>query len=206
MSRFQQLNADPAVLAPDRSLAIWPRRFGYNRLIDSSSENPSFPVMETCAMRIAIPHPRLDGSAWCLVEVPLALLILLALGCSAVSAAETDVEKIDRLIRQLGNAEFEKRQAASEELEKIGKPALEALRKALKDTKDAEVQARAKTLVDAMLIKELNANDYATREAAGKKLIEIGKPVLRAVREAAQSEDLEVRRRAESIIKAIEKR
>jgi HEAT repeat protein len=166
-------------------------------------------------MRIAIPHPRLDSSAWWLVEVLLALLILLALGLSALSAAETDVEKIERLIRQLGSNEFEERNAASEELEKIGKPALEALRKALKDTKDAEVHSRAKALVDAIsgepkqyaqLIKDLNANDYATREAAGKKLIEIGKPVLRAVREAAQSEDLEVRRRAESIIKAIEKR
>jgi hypothetical protein len=141
--------------------------------------------------------------------------VFLALGLSALSAAENDKDKIDRLIRELGSDEFAQREAASAELEKIGKPALDALRKAAKESKDAEVKVRAKALVDAIsgepkqyaqLVKELGASDFATRVAAGKKLIEIGKPVLRAVREAAQADDLEVRRRAESVIKAIEKR
>ncbi len=69
----------------------WRRGAGYNGGIGSSSGHPSFPVPETCAMRIAIPHPRLDGSVWWLLEALLALLVLLALGLSALSAAQLGV-------------------------------------------------------------------------------------------------------------------
>jgi uncharacterized protein (TIGR03067 family) len=55
-------------------------------------------------------------------------------------------ERIDRLIKQLGDDDFAKREAASEELAEIGEPALPALRKAAAST-DAEVRRRAEQIM-----------------------------------------------------------
>jgi formylglycine-generating enzyme len=70
---------------------------------------------------------------------------------SACLAAETETERIDRLIRQLGSENFEEREAAGKALEAIGTPALEALRKAASSSSDAEVRRRARQLVEEVL-------------------------------------------------------
>jgi hypothetical protein len=56
----------------------------------------------------------------------------------------------------------------------------------------------------AALIKQLGDRAFARREAATKKLADIGEPALVALRKAAtSSDDLEIRRRAERIIQTI---
>jgi hypothetical protein len=55
--------------------------------------------------------------------------------------------KIDKLVKELGADEWAARENASKELLKIGKPALPALKEALK-SKDPEVATRAKDLVE----------------------------------------------------------
>jgi hypothetical protein len=57
-----------------------------------------------------------------------------------------DTARIDKLIEQLGADSFADRQKASEALDKLGEPALEALRKATKSS-DAEIRKRATDLV-----------------------------------------------------------
>ena len=56
--------------------------------------------------------------------------------------------KIEELIRRLGAEEFPVRERATEELKKIGKPAEEALKKALADD-DPEVRERARAVLDS---------------------------------------------------------
>jgi hypothetical protein len=75
----------------------------------------------------------------------------LVLGLSALVPAadppKADAEQIAKLIKQLGNDDFEVREKATKELEAIGTPALEALREATK-TGDAEVKTRAAALLE----------------------------------------------------------
>jgi hypothetical protein len=54
-----------------------------------------------------------------------------------------DRAQVERLIRQLSSDDFDEREAASRQLRKIGPPAVEALRAAAADSKDAEVRRRA---------------------------------------------------------------
>ena len=71
----------------------------------------------------------------------------LALLAATPAPAETaDAKKITQLIEQMGSSSFEERQKASDALDAVGEPALEALRKATKST-DAEVRKRATDLV-----------------------------------------------------------
>ena len=60
---------------------------------------------------------------------------------------EANREHIADLIRQLGQAEFAKRQAASKELEAIGEPALESLRKAAASSDSRETRRRAEQII-----------------------------------------------------------
>jgi hypothetical protein len=46
------------------------------------------------------------------------------------SDQKTEADRVARLIAQLGHSAYARREAASDELERIGKPALDALRKA----------------------------------------------------------------------------
>ena len=59
------------------------------------------------------------------------------------SAPNLNAAEIDRLIGQLGSDDFDKREAASQALEAIGPPALDALLKAATKSDDAEVRMRA---------------------------------------------------------------
>jgi WD40 repeat protein len=89
---------------------------------------------------MTLSHSR---SAVCL---SLLLLVLLGLtGFGAPPAAEE--EKIRKLIQQLGDDDFDKRQEATKQLEALGQAALPLLRKASKESPDAEVRRRTADLV-----------------------------------------------------------
>jgi len=62
----------------------------------------------------------------------------------------TSSAEINRLIEQLGSRRFRQREQAGNALEKIGKPALTALRTASKSHVDGEVRRRAQLLIEAI--------------------------------------------------------
>src|SRR5262249_42580954 len=59
---------------------------------------------------------------------------------------KTDPEQINKLIQQLGSADFAEREKATKELDALGPRALDALRKAARSD-DAEISRRAEELV-----------------------------------------------------------
>ena len=63
---------------------------------------------------------------------------------------EGRTERIAGLIRQLGHDEFTKREAATKELEAIGEPALDVLRKAAASSEDPEIRRRAEWIIRAL--------------------------------------------------------
>jgi hypothetical protein len=64
--------------------------------------------------------------------------------------AARDNKDIERLIQQLGSDAFQEREAATNALKKVGKPALKALRAAARENADAEVRRRAAALIQAI--------------------------------------------------------
>jgi hypothetical protein len=94
------------------------------------------------------------------------LLVVLSAACllvgrparaedKAVDAAAGDVKQ---LIEQLGDGEYAKREEAAKRLKAIGKPALPALREALKGD-DPEVVTRAQTLIKRIEVRPLPGGD-----------------------------------------------
>jgi HEAT repeat protein len=63
---------------------------------------------------------------------------------------ELDAERIARLIKQLGDDSFARREAASKELEGLGAPAVAALRKAAASDDDPEIRRRAHRIEEAI--------------------------------------------------------
>src|SRR6266480_2917194 len=55
----------------------------------------------------------------------------------------------------------------------------------------------------ARLVKQLGSYDYRTRDAATKRLKELGEPALDALVRAMRTNDVEARRRAEAILTEI---
>jgi uncharacterized protein (TIGR03067 family) len=78
---------------------------------------------------------------------------------------ETEAERIARLLKQLGDDDFAKREAATKELDGIGEPALPALCKAAASTDDLEIRRRAEKIVQ----------DFAARRLAVAAKKEIAK-------------------------------
>ena len=60
-----------------------------------------------------------------------------------VVAAAPDDAEIARLVKQLGDDDFDQREAATKQLEAIGEPARAALHEAAAFSKDAEIRQRA---------------------------------------------------------------
>ena len=58
----------------------------------------------------------------------------------------------------------------------------------------------------ARLVKQLGSSDYRTRDAATKRLKELGEPACDALVRAMKINDVEARRRAEQIVAVIEDR
>jgi hypothetical protein len=61
---------------------------------------------------------------------------------------EASPERIQELIRGLGAEDYAAREEATKELRRIGEPAREALRRAMKESGDPEVRERAKALLE----------------------------------------------------------
>ncbi len=70
---------------------------------------------------------------------------------ASVPASQPTAADIDKLIADLGNEKFRTRQEAQEELVKIGRPALEAVKKAIASD-DPEIKQRAQAVVDAIFL------------------------------------------------------
>jgi WD40 repeat protein len=67
----------------------------------------------------------------------------------AKSKEKVSREEIDRLIKQLGDDDFGKRVQAKKQLEAVGEPAIDLLKKAADSSSDAEVRRVAKELIEA---------------------------------------------------------
>jgi hypothetical protein len=90
----------------------------------------------------------------------IAAVVLAGGGWLHAGPADDATDRAARLVKQLGHKEFERREAASRELDAIGEPALPALRAAAADP-DPEVRERAGRIVRAVAAR--------LRVAAGKK-------------------------------------
>src|SRR5260370_7755708 len=77
--------------------------------------------------------------------------LFLAHGTSAASGPEKAApQHIADLVARLGDEEFAAREAATAELERIGEPALPALRQAIATSDDLEIRHRAEGIVEEM--------------------------------------------------------
>jgi WD40 repeat protein len=84
--------------------------------------------------------------------VGVVVVVILTAAAGSLSAdpgKENETERIARLIKELGDDAFAKREAASRELDAIGEPALPALQQALASD-DPEVRRRAEVIVAAI--------------------------------------------------------
>jgi hypothetical protein len=77
--------------------------------------------------------------------------------CASAAAEPASPATIDKLIQQLGSPAFEEREKATQDLDRIGEPALEALRKAM-NSNDAEVSRRARDLMAGIEKRVLHAS------------------------------------------------
>jgi uncharacterized protein (TIGR03067 family) len=80
------------------------------------------------------------------------VLLTTPVGLFGNSPDEPIADRVARLVKQLGNKDFAKREAASKELDAIGEPALGALNKAASSS-DAEIQSRATKIVRAVTVR-----------------------------------------------------
>jgi hypothetical protein len=84
----------------------------------------------------------------------MATLSLALTGATGASWVEPDKKpltaRIERLIKQLGDDEFAKREVASRELEEIDAPAIDALRQAAAMIDDLEIRTRAARVLKAI--------------------------------------------------------
>jgi HEAT repeat protein len=104
-------------------------------------------------------------------------------------AAKTDAtltEKIQKLIRQLGDDQYKVRDEAGKQLIEIGRPAVPALREAMKSD-DVEVKHRAGRLVETIrtsmpyLLESLKGTDAVERKEAAEVLEHLGADAKEAV-------------------------
>jgi hypothetical protein len=150
-----------------------------------------------------------------LIAVGLTVCTLLLLGTPALFAADNDAEKIDKLIQKMGSKDFDEREAASKELEKIGEPALRALKNAVKENQSEEIRRRAKVLVETLeaaakldhLIQQFCEGKVNEQKAAAKELRVMGQPAIDALRKVADDhKDEGVRGRAKTLAARIDPR
>src|SRR5207248_4177715 len=101
------------------------------------------------------PQLALKGvSLMCALRFSWVLFVILALPVLKAKDPDpqADRNRIERLIKQLGDDDFADRQSASKELDAIGEPALERLRAAVGDP-DLEVRKRAQELVEKISVR-----------------------------------------------------
>src|SRR5262245_43843330 len=116
-----------------------PARPGGKTRTQAAAPRPApTPVQVEVAVKRLGPLPLL-----CLAALPAALLP------AAAPPAGPSSAEVARLIGQLGDDDFDVREAATKALETIGEPAYEALRKAARE-KDPEVRRRAERVVQTI--------------------------------------------------------
>ena len=94
-------------------------------------------------------------------------------------AAPPDASQTDRLIRQLGSNDFDEREAASDALLALGRPALKVLRKAAASSDDAEIRSRLEAVIrkidaDAIALRELGATVEVDADRPDEPVISVG--------------------------------
>ena len=151
-------------------------------------ENGKFATVE-------LPQPSLEGewtdlvgddgfkihkAIWTLAAAPKQTLPLLRETLKPVQAP--DAKRIAQLVKDLDNADFEAREKASAELDRIGEPAAGALRKALEGSPSAEMRLRINHLLDKFGGKAASP-DVVRRERALEVLEHVGGPDARALLE-----------------------
>jgi hypothetical protein len=82
----------------------------------------------------------------------------------------TEADRVARFIGQLGDDDFERREAASDALDAVGHPALGALRQAVASSDDAEVRLRGQKLIEAITARPAPPPAGATVLFDGKTL------------------------------------
>ena len=113
------------------------------------------------------------------------LLLLLGLALGSLSAlAEPPADEVARCIRQLGDDDYDRREAASRRLEELGLDVWPALRRAMNSEGDAEVRARCARLLDVGAqrlfgpLRQLNGHEQQVNALAisadGKRLLSGG--------------------------------
>jgi hypothetical protein len=123
-----------------------------------------------------------------LVVALLAGLVLSAFPPSQAVSEQADSARIARLISQLASLKFSERRQASRELDAMGEPALNALRKAMGDP-DLETCHRARELV-ARIEKRLDAASVLAPTRL--RLVCNGMPVTDAIAELARKAKIEI--------------
>jgi hypothetical protein len=115
-----------------------------------------------------------------------ATLVGLGLGMIAAlptpAADKADAGRVAELVKQLGSAKFEERERATQTLDEIGLPALEALRQAAKSD-DAETRRRAQDLVSRI---EKRGESAKILTATRVRLVYNDTPVAEAVADLAK--------------------
>jgi hypothetical protein len=141
----------------------------------------------------------------------MASIVGLGLGRAEPQTAKpkpASAEEIQKLIQQLGHDSFAVREEATKRLAEIGRPAVPALREALRN-KDAEVRQRAQRILEGILtsvefaIDGLKDKDATARKEAAETLERLGpaaKEALPALLEALKDPNEDVR---EAVVLAI---
>jgi WD40 repeat protein len=142
---------------------------------------------------------------WTLVAAPKQALALLKANLKAT--APTDEKRIAKLIVQLDDDDFDKRDKASEELAKFGSAAGPALRKALEGKVSAEVRLSAQRLLDMMEKSGSSAEEVRTIRAL-ELLEQLGTPEARTLLQtlAKGAPNADLTREAKAILDRLERR
>lgn len=129
-------------------------------------------------------------------------VMILPLGSSGkTDLPRTGQTEIQRLIRQLGSENFQKREAASRDLAAIGQPAGSALRSAM-DSSDLEVRRRAARLVELLVAGDAAREAVALQGVWVLKMTEyLGE---KAEQDPVEDELEELRRRLRTPVEARE--
>jgi hypothetical protein len=122
--------------------------------------------------------------------------------------------EVDRLVRSLSSSDFEEQGRAAKALEQMGRPALPALRKAAQGTNPdakywaekiiARIEASAKGRGLEAVIEKLGSEDDQVKEGAESEIRKAGRAALPLLKEAVRTENQNLRRRAEKLIREIE--
>ncbi len=123
---------------------------------------------------------KVHKALWTLAAAPKQSLPLIREWLKPVALA--DAKQIAQLVKDLDNDDFDVREKASAELEKVGEPADSALRKALEGTPSAELRIRAARLLEKFAGKVLSP-EILRRQRALEVLEQVGGAEARAILE-----------------------